>query len=227
MGLDGVELIMALEEGFGISLPDSEVIHLVTPKLVGDFIFDKLQKTDEKACQSQRAFYLLRKASMDIFGAPRNSIKPDTHLIELIPEKNATLAWKNLREAVRARSWPKLVRPLRLSIVLLILPPIVFFLSWRLWSSTLSELTWMVVTPLIIAFTYTEIKFTKKFMTHIPRRIKSIRDLVPYVITSEQIKWTRAQVSELIKKIVMEQLNLSEADYREDAYFVDDFGLDR
>jgi hypothetical protein len=64
-------------------------------------------------------------------------------------------------------------------------------------------------------------------MTQIPRGIKTIRDLVPYAVTSEQIKWTRDQVSELVKKIVLEQLNLSEADYREDAHFVDDFGLDR
>jgi len=85
----------------------------------------------------------------------------------------------------------------------------------------------MAVTPLAILFTYAEINLTKKYMTRIPRRIKTIRDLVPYAVTSEQIKWTRDQVSELVKKIVLEQLNLSEADYREEAHFIDDFGLDR
>jgi acyl carrier protein len=227
MGLDGVELIMAFEEGFGISLPDEETVKMYTPKMVADYIFDKLQKTDEKTCQSQRAFYLLRKAFMKIFGCPRDSIKPDMLIKELISEKNATFVWNNIKEAVQARSWPKLVRPPWLSMVLLILPPILFFLFWRVLWPVLFELTWMAVTPLAIVFTYAEIKLTKKYMTRIPRRVKTIRDLVPYAVTSEQIKWTRDQVSELVKKIVLEQLNLSEADYREDAHFVDDFGLDR
>ena len=35
MGLDGVELVMALEESFGVELKDDEVVKAVTPRMVG------------------------------------------------------------------------------------------------------------------------------------------------------------------------------------------------
>lgn len=39
---------------------------------------------------------------------------------------------------------------------------------------------------------------------YIPSRFKTVRDLVPYAITSDQIKWTREQVSVLVRQIVTE-----------------------
>jgi len=46
------------------------------------------------------------------------------------------------------------------------------------------------------------------------------------VITSDRVKWTRDQVSKVVKAIVMEQLGVSEAKYTEDSHFINDFGMD-
>ena len=40
MGLDGVELVMAFEEEFGISIPDSAAEKMVTPRHVIDFVYE-------------------------------------------------------------------------------------------------------------------------------------------------------------------------------------------
>lgn len=114
MGLDGVELVMALEEAFGVELKDEEVFKAVTPRLIGDIIFSKLQATDERVCQSQRSFYVLRRALMRQFGLRRGEVTLDRKLREFIPRERERDLWPALKEAVQARSWPRLVRSRRL-----------------------------------------------------------------------------------------------------------------
>ncbi|MCX6982040.1 MAG: hypothetical protein NTV08_14970 [Verrucomicrobia bacterium] len=38
MGLDGVELVMAFEEAFGISIPNADAQKMLTPQAVIDFV---------------------------------------------------------------------------------------------------------------------------------------------------------------------------------------------
>lgn len=52
MGLDAVELLMALEEGFGVAIADAEAEVCVTPAAVTDLIFGKLRAADERVCLS-------------------------------------------------------------------------------------------------------------------------------------------------------------------------------
>jgi acyl carrier protein len=42
MGLDTVELLMAFEEKFGISIPDEDATRLTTPRKVTDYIVSKV-----------------------------------------------------------------------------------------------------------------------------------------------------------------------------------------
>ena|SRR5437588_1669519 len=42
MGLDTVELLMAFEEKFGVSIPDEDATQLTTPRKVTDYIFRKV-----------------------------------------------------------------------------------------------------------------------------------------------------------------------------------------
>ena len=44
MGLDSVELVMALEEEFGVRIPDSEAEQMLTPRRVMDWIFAQQAK---------------------------------------------------------------------------------------------------------------------------------------------------------------------------------------
>ena len=61
MGLDGVELVMAIEEGFGVTIADAEAEGCVTPAAMIDLVFHKLRASDERVCVSQRAFHLVRR----------------------------------------------------------------------------------------------------------------------------------------------------------------------
>lgn len=66
---------------------------------------------------------------------------------------------------------------------------------------------------------------TRRFKTRIPWRIRRIRHLIPYAVSSDQVAWTRDQVSVMVKQLVMQQLGVSEKKYREDADFIKDFGM--
>jgi hypothetical protein len=73
MGLEGVELVMALQERFGVAISDAEAEASVTPAAVVELIFGKLRNTDERVCVSQRAFYLLRKGLAPRLAAERGA----------------------------------------------------------------------------------------------------------------------------------------------------------
>jgi hypothetical protein len=78
---------------------------------------------------------------------------------------------------------------------------------------------------LLIAFVGTRI--TRPFRSRIPAQYSPLRKLVPFAVTSDAIAWTRDQVASLVKKLVIAQLGLREGQYREDAHFVQDFGMDQ
>lgn len=222
MGLDGVELVMALEEAFGVSISDAEAADLLTPRMVGDLIYSKLNQTEQSTCQSQRAFYLLRKAMMRRLALTRTSFTPDLAYRGLIPARQHRQFWEELKAEVRARSWPSLVRPRWLSIALIVGD---LTIAGVLVSALPSELAWLPVSGTIV-IGVAMARLTRPFKTRIPYRCRTIRDIVPYAVTSDQIKWTREQVSVVVKRVTMEQLGLKEAQYWEDAHFVKDLGLD-
>ena len=228
MGLDGVELVMALEESFGVELKDDEVFETVTPRKVVDLIYSKLQTTDKAVCQSQRAFYILRNAFIRTFDLKRSDVSLDMEFRSLIPRKEEREAWPRIQAAVSARHWPDLSRPVWMrrlitasSLALLVL---VAFASLRLhWGLTVGVITGIALS---ILFACLATRFTIPFMQYLPARLQTVRDLVPLAITSDSITWTRKQVSTLVKQVVMEQLGVPESKYTEDSHSIDDFGMD-
>jgi len=227
MGLDGVELVMALEESFGVELKDDEVGKAVTPRMVGDLIFAQLSKTDEKTCQTQRAFYVLRRGLMQLLGLHRKQVTLDTPISQFIRRQKERDLWPQLGVAVAARNWPRLARPLWMSSSLTIgglalwgtLVYLSIHHSLGLSVGMFGGLAGAAVFAILAA------KFTRPFELYIPAGFHTVRDLVPAVLTSEHIRWTREEVSELVKKVVMEQLGVSESKYAEDSHFIDDFGM--
>jgi hypothetical protein len=87
MGLDGVELVMSIEEGFGVTIADAEAEACVTPAAVIDLVFGKLRASDERVCISQRACFLqrfLRELEQQPEGVPvaSDSVRAGTTLLD-------------------------------------------------------------------------------------------------------------------------------------------------
>src|SRR5687767_10577499 len=108
MGMDGVEIVMAVEDAFAIELSDKEVEKCETPGDLVRLVLSKLNLQESEACQSQRAFFILRRATMKLLALPRTDIRPDARLTDLRTNQQWREAWLKLKSLTGSKSWPPL-----------------------------------------------------------------------------------------------------------------------
>lgn len=85
MGLDSIEILMKVEDTFGIKISNREAERILT---VGDFhdaVWRQLSGRPSSVCQSQRLFYSLRRSFASIAPA---QITPETSTEILFPKAN-------------------------------------------------------------------------------------------------------------------------------------------
>ena len=157
---------------------------------------------------------------------------PFRNLIEKTKEQEI---WEQIKNSISARDWPGLVFLLWMSRVLFITGFIVFCVTFcaviysqlRVGFIDLNGIITAAVLGVLLVVLYVVIAaiIASPWRIYILPEFKSIRDLIPYAITSDRVRWDRETVSIHVKRIVVEQLGLSESDYTEDSRFVEDFGM--
>ena len=98
MSWDPIELIMEIEEHFGVTIPDhhAERIHSV-----GDLYLYLLTRTGRGApviCPNSGAFFRLRRTLTTGFGIDRRLVRPEVLLRDLFPEDTRAAAWPRLAQ---------------------------------------------------------------------------------------------------------------------------------
>ena len=111
MGLDGVELVMRWEADFGVEIPDEVASRLVTPKHAIDYIYAQLPHASDTVCLDQRAFYIVRRALVDLFEVERGVVNPETDIAVVIGDYRRRRTWQDLRTVTGLEPWPRLQRP--------------------------------------------------------------------------------------------------------------------
>jgi hypothetical protein len=110
MGLDIIELVMNIEETFGVVIPDDQAERM---KTLGDTHRVLLLKTGlrpDPPCLSGVTFYRVRRALLQL-GVPRQGVRPRAGLGELLPGKNRRVLWERFRQALGPLRLPALTRP--------------------------------------------------------------------------------------------------------------------
>lgn len=97
MGLDGVELVMEIEEEFGIRLTDDEVAPVETVGQIIQLVESKI--TPESRQKLGAAFYRLRQVIADSVLIDKRLIRPTTDLRPFIPVSQVSSVWRELHEA--------------------------------------------------------------------------------------------------------------------------------
>ena len=83
MGLDFAELVMNVEDEFGIVLSE-EAYPIRTVGELTDYIMKRIQYAAKIPCPSQAAFLLVRAELMKTLNIPRREIRPSTPLAPLL-----------------------------------------------------------------------------------------------------------------------------------------------
>ena len=125
MGLDGVELVLAIEETFGIAIPDGDAAELITPGLLIAHVQRAVASTPKRRpCLSQRAFHRVRASLCEVTRMPRREIKLDTRINRLFPKETREQQWDAFREVAKMKRltdlrfgrgtlfWPRRVKDL-------------------------------------------------------------------------------------------------------------------
>jgi acyl carrier protein/ectoine hydroxylase-related dioxygenase (phytanoyl-CoA dioxygenase family) len=96
-GLDTVEMVMAIEEEFGIEIPNDEAERMTTVGRLYEFLKTRLASTPSVDCLTQRIFYKLRRSLVYNYQLQKRSIMPDTRLNDLLTEKEIEEGWPYLQ----------------------------------------------------------------------------------------------------------------------------------
>ncbi|MCT4666176.1 MAG: hypothetical protein N4A45_13200 [Flavobacteriales bacterium] len=81
------DLLVKVEESFGIEFFENELVNIQTFGELCDYIKNKIQLDKKDDCTKQQAYYKLRKAITSILKVDKDKILPDTQLTELLPRQ--------------------------------------------------------------------------------------------------------------------------------------------
>lgn len=97
MGMDSVELVLEIEEEFGVLIPDEDAEKMLTVGEVYDWLRVKLSCADAVDCLTRQVFYKLRRALVQNYSLDKAAIKPDTRLTDLLPIEVVAEGWPFLQ----------------------------------------------------------------------------------------------------------------------------------
>ncbi len=225
MGLDGVELVMELEEEFGITITDDEATGLDRVGKVVDCIYAKIRHRGRDGCISARTFYHFRRALMHLAGAARRDVRPEGDLDSLVPVQMRRDAWGGLRAS--GLKLPALRRPKGL-VAALVLLVLAFsgFAALTVGVAFGGQIAACAALLCCAAAAYLADRLSSPWATHIPDTCTTVGDAVLCSSRAPSAHLSRGEASYKVRQIVSEQLGVPFSSVTEEADFVRDLHLD-
>lgn len=230
MGLDGVELILAVEDAFYIAIADEEASNISTVGDLSNLVVAKLQGQATKSCLTSTAFYRTRRGIMDALGMERRQIRPSTPLQSILPRNGRRGNWRHLQKAMKLQL-PDLRHPgwIQLSLlatgIALAMTP-VFYGRVSFWAIPLLVLLGLVFGGLLL-------KFSSPLAVAFPNGNVTVGDLVRDVLALNHAHladdvggWNERSVWESLCRVIVIQTGVAPEKITPGARIVDDLGID-
>jgi hypothetical protein len=222
MGLDLVELVLSVEEKFGIELPDEDAARLRTPRQLIEYVCSKVAAVDPSACASQRSFNRVRRILAAATKVKKRAVRPATHLEDLLSAQVRRRVWPGLaREIGVAR---KLTRPPWLTMAAVAVCGVVFVGV----ASATKEYAFAyasagaAVVGLVLAVV-TRPAATRLDLSVGTLALEAIPAMVAMNSTSGN-RWTRDAVAETCRVLIRE-VSPRVGDFSDDDDFINDLGM--
>lgn len=240
MGLDGVELVIEVEEAFGIKISDEEAPGVLT---VGD-LYELVQRKTGRTppvgapCLSASTFRFVRSATLSLVGVGPSRIRPRDRLDSLLPKNLSRNLWSQFQERLSLQL-PDLVRPVWVAVAIVAAAVVAGMLIAG--SVVGSFAPWAAFPAGVIggfAVYFAGYSLTTSFATRLPRKCVTFRDLTnALLICNAEVLSARFQRSGSpgdwneslwleVASIVVRQLGISPEQVTPNALFVNDLGMD-
>jgi hypothetical protein len=108
MGLESLELLMKVEEEFGIKIENEDIQPILTVEQLHQLICQKYSRVSTDSCISQKTFDRLRNGLVSELQIPREQIVPNAATEEFFPETNRKERWNQISKRTQL-NFPKLV----------------------------------------------------------------------------------------------------------------------
>jgi hypothetical protein len=106
VGLDIVELFLAVEEGFQIHIEDEEASRACTVGDLHELVMSKLRGGASNRCFTSAAFYRTRRGIVELLGIGRREVRPTTNLATLFHQGTRRHTWGRMQEITRLKMPP-------------------------------------------------------------------------------------------------------------------------
>lgn len=231
VGLDGVEIVMAVEDAFDIQIEDDQAERLITPRLLIDYVMGKVATTTATACLTQRAFNQLRQSLIRHCDLKRSQVTPSSNLSVLVPRTQRRETLRCVVADLAIKRPPDLVRSSWVNATLLGASVLIGLVTAVAAVHVTGAIGAWIGFIVAIAAGVIGIKLTKPLCTEFPTNLQNIGGLARWVMSHKPdlanaipSGWTREQVAARVREIVVEVLGCK-PDFSEDANFVKDLGL--
>lgn len=233
MGLDAVEIVMAIEEAFDIQIEDAVAECLLTPRDVIDFVALKTSRSQTFECLTQRAFNQLRAGFIHHAKLDRRKVKPKTRISELIARDGRRRIIRQILSELGVVADPHFVRPgwlIGLVFIGSVALGIVGTLAVRTYDVFYAN-PFFLIPAIALLCAWLALWMTRGMRYELDAAVATVGGLArwlvargPSFIAIEPGKWTREQIAERVREVVIAQLGCAKS-YREDARFIEDLGV--
>lgn len=103
MGLDSVEILVNVENAFGITISNYEAEKIYTVGDIHNIVWRNIQGRQSMRCRSQQLFYKLRYILINRYKVPSEAIEPDASLNNIFPKKNRRLKYHKLQKELQLK----------------------------------------------------------------------------------------------------------------------------
>jgi acyl carrier protein len=110
MGLDSVEILVNVENAFGITISNYEAEKIATVRDIHNLVWRTLQGRQSMRCKTQQLYYKIRYILATKFNVPKDAIELDASLNEIFSATNRRLLYRKLEKEMQLQL-PPLVLP--------------------------------------------------------------------------------------------------------------------
>jgi hypothetical protein len=235
MGLDSVELVLEVEERFGIKLADEDVGRVKTVADLAGLAWREVRARAEpdEPCPTSRSFYALRRVLVEHAGIDRARVRPGARVAMLLPfGDERRRVWEQI-----ARVMPRLpaleVAPANETLLLAASGLSVLMVLGTFGTSvaSLGLAAALVVSLVALASAVRRVaRLRRNWATEVPAGMETVGDVVRFV--SPDVSSERGRL--LGEEIVLEDVRRMTAaicgrkleDVRAESEFVKDLGMD-